>query len=53
VRYSPEPWGIAVDVQISGLAAGRTCQLWVTDAHGAHLAAAGGMHAPRLALSMA
>ena len=41
VRYSPEPWGIAVDVQISGLPAGSTCQLWVTDAHGVHLAAAG------------
>jgi putative intracellular protease/amidase len=41
VRYSPEPWGTAVDVQISGLAAGSTCQLWVTDAHGVHLAAAG------------
>jgi hypothetical protein len=41
VRYSPEPWGIAVDVQITGLPAGSTCQLWVTDAHGVHLAAAG------------
>jgi anti-sigma factor RsiW len=41
VRYSTEPWGIAVDVQISGLPAGSTCQLWVTDAHGVHLAAAG------------
>jgi anti-sigma factor RsiW len=41
VRYSPEPWGMAVDVQISGLPAGSTCQLWVTDSHGVHLAAAG------------
>jgi anti-sigma factor RsiW len=41
VRYSAEPWGVAVDVQISGLPAGSTCQLWVTDGHGVHLAAAG------------
>jgi hypothetical protein len=41
VRYSEEPWGTAMDVQISGVPAGRTCQLWVTDTQGVHLAAAG------------
>jgi len=41
VRYNKERWGTAMDVQISGLADGTTCQLWVTDAQGVHLAAAG------------
>jgi hypothetical protein len=30
-----------MDIQISGLPPGTTCQLWVTDAQGVHLAAAG------------
>jgi hypothetical protein len=41
VRYARMPWGIAIDVQISGVPGGTTCQLWVTDGHGVHLAAAG------------
>ncbi len=41
VRYSKEPWGTAMDIQISGVPTGTTCQLWVTDAQGVHLAAAG------------
>ncbi len=41
VRYARQSWGIAVDVQITGVPGGTTCQLWVTDAQGVHLAAAG------------
>lgn len=41
VRYSRQPWGIAVDVQLTGVPSGTTCQLWVTDAQGVHLSAAG------------
>jgi len=41
VRYSKEPWGTAMDVQISGVPEGTTCQLWITDAQGVHLSAAG------------
>jgi len=41
VRYSQERWGTAMDIQIAGVPDGTTCQLWVTDAQGVHLAAAG------------
>jgi len=41
VRYNQEPWGTAMDIQLTGVPAGTTCQLWVTDAQGVHLAAAG------------
>jgi hypothetical protein len=41
VRYSEEPWGTAMDIQITGAADGITCQLWVTSAHGGHLPVAG------------
>jgi hypothetical protein len=32
---------VAYDVQITGIPAGTTCQLWVTDSQGVHLLAAG------------
>jgi len=41
VRYNQEPWGTAMDIQITGVPNGTTCQLWVTDAQGVHLAVAG------------
>ena len=41
VRYNREPWGTAMDITVSGVPDGTTCQLWVTDAQGVHLAAAG------------
>ncbi len=41
VRYNQEPWGTAMDIQVSGVPDGTTCQLWVTDSQGVHLAAAG------------
>ena len=41
VRYNKEPWGTAMDIQVTGVPNGTTCQLWVTDAQGVHLAAAG------------
>ena len=40
VRYSQEPWGTAMDIQVTGVPLGTTCQLWVTDGQGVHLAAA-------------
>ena len=41
VRYNKEPWGTAMDIQVTGVPDGTTCQLWVTDPQGVHLAAAG------------
>jgi predicted anti-sigma-YlaC factor YlaD len=41
IKYSKLSWGMAYDVQISGIPAGTTCQLWVTNAQGVHLLAAG------------
>ncbi len=41
VRYQKLAWGVAYDVQITGVPAGTTCQLWVTNAQGVHLLAAG------------
>ncbi|HXP57472.1 MAG TPA: zf-HC2 domain-containing protein [Streptosporangiaceae bacterium] len=41
IRYSKLSWGVAYDVQITGIPSGTTCQLWVTDAQGVHLLAAG------------
>jgi len=40
VRYNKEPWGTAMDIQVTGVPLGTTCQLWVTDGQGVHLAAA-------------
>ena len=47
VRYNKEPWGTAMDIQVSGVPDGTTCQLWVTDSQGVHLAAAGLDRGPR------
>ena len=41
IRYQKLSWGVAYDVQITGVPAGTTCQLWVTDSQGVHLLAAG------------
>jgi anti-sigma factor RsiW len=41
VRYNREPWGTAMDIQVTGVPRGTTCQLWVTDAQGVHLAVSG------------
>ena len=41
IRYAKLSWGVAYDVQITGIPAGTTCQLWVTNAQGVHLLAAG------------
>lgn len=41
VRYARLSWGMAYDVQITGVPAGTTCELWVTDSQGVHLAAGG------------
>jgi hypothetical protein len=41
VRYQKLDWGVAYDVQITGVPKGTTCQLWVTNAQGVHLLAAG------------
>jgi hypothetical protein len=41
VRYQRLAWGVAYDVQITGVPKGTTCQLWVTNAQGVHLLAAG------------
>ncbi len=41
LRYDREPWGTAMDIQVIGVPNGTTCQLWVTDAQGVHLAVSG------------
>jgi len=41
LRYDREPWGTAMDIQVIGVPSGTTCQLWVTDAQGVHLAVSG------------
>ncbi len=41
IKYMRLSWGVAYDVQITGIPAGTTCQLWVTDGQGVHLLAAG------------
>lgn len=41
IKYSKLSWGVAYDVQITGIPSGTTCQLWVTNAQGVHLLAAG------------
>jgi predicted anti-sigma-YlaC factor YlaD len=41
IRYQKLSWGVAYDVQITGIPAGTTCQLWVTDPQNVHLLAAG------------
>jgi predicted anti-sigma-YlaC factor YlaD len=41
IRYQKLSWGVAYDVQITGVPAGTTCQLWVTNSQNVHLLAAG------------
>jgi Putative zinc-finger len=41
IRYQRLAWGVAYDVQITGVPKGTTCQLWVTNSQGVHLLAAG------------
>jgi hypothetical protein len=39
VRYAPRPWGLELDVQVSGVPDGTTCWFDVTNARGQQLAA--------------
>jgi hypothetical protein len=41
VRYAPQPWGLALDVQVSGIPAGTTCELRVISSQGQDRAAGG------------
>jgi hypothetical protein len=41
VRYANRPWGTALEVRVTGVAAGTSCQFWVTGARGQHIAAGG------------
>lgn len=41
VRYAPQPWGLALDVQVSGIPAGTRCELQVISSHGQDTAAGG------------
>lgn len=41
VRYAPQPWGLALDVQVSGIPAGTTCELQVIGSQGRDSAAGG------------
>ena len=41
IKYVKLSWGVAYDVQITGVPFGTTCQLWVTNNQGVHLLAAG------------
>jgi hypothetical protein len=40
VKYATQPWGLALDIQVSGVPAGTTCQLTITDARGQEVAIA-------------
>lgn len=37
VRYSGRPWGTQLQVHVTGIAAGSTCQFWVTSKTGQHI----------------
>jgi hypothetical protein len=41
VRYQPQPWGLEMDVQVSGIPAGTRCELQVLGAGGWEAAAGG------------
>jgi hypothetical protein len=45
VRYTAEPWGTELEVQVTGVTAGTRCQLWVTGP-GRQQAVAGGWTVP-------
>ena len=39
VRYSSQPWGTQLEVHVTGIRAGSTCQFWVTGTAGQHILA--------------
>jgi hypothetical protein len=39
VRYQPQPWGLELDAQVSGIAAGTRCELYVVNTRGQEVAA--------------
>jgi hypothetical protein len=41
VKYAPQPWGLALNVQVSGIPAGTTCELQVISSQGRDSAAGG------------
>jgi hypothetical protein len=41
VRYAPQPWGLELAVQISGIPAGTTCELEIMNSRGREVAAGG------------
>jgi predicted anti-sigma-YlaC factor YlaD len=41
VRYLRQPWGLALQVQVSGISPGTTCELQVVDARGREVLAGG------------
>ena len=43
VRYLPRPWGLALQVQVSGISAGTRCELQVVNARGQDVPAGGWM----------
>ena len=38
VRYQPQPWGLELDAQVSGIAAGTRCELYVVNTRGQNVA---------------
>jgi hypothetical protein len=38
VRYQPQPWGLELDAQVSGVAAGTRCELYVVSTRGQEVA---------------
>lgn len=40
VKYAAQPWGLALEVQVSGIPAGTVCQFQITDSRGQEVAAA-------------
>jgi len=45
IRYTAEPWGTELEVQVTGVTVGTRCQLWVSGP-GGHQAAAGSWTVP-------
>jgi hypothetical protein len=43
VRYVPQSWGLGLEVQVSGIPAGTTCELWVINSRGQEVEAGGWM----------
>lgn len=40
VKYTTQPWGLALDIQVSGIPAGTKCQFKITDSRGQEVATA-------------